>query len=76
MVIMPGRPCRPSADTKELWRLLLPGMNAPACGVGDEAIAAGEGNTAADRVESVAPPAQAFRLSFSIISRTLLKIRR
>jgi hypothetical protein len=51
-------------------------MNAPACGVADEAIAAGEGNTAADRVESVAPPAQAFQLSFSIISRTLLKIRR
>jgi hypothetical protein len=35
---------------KELWRLLLPGMNVPACGVTNEAIAAGEGNTAAERV--------------------------
>ena len=33
MRAMPGRPCRPSADMKELWRLLLPGMNVPACGV-------------------------------------------
>ncbi|MGA2941752.1 MAG: hypothetical protein ABSE50_06915 [Xanthobacteraceae bacterium] len=42
----------------------------------NEAIAAGEGNTAAERVESGAPPAKAFQLSFSIFSRTLLKIRR
>jgi hypothetical protein len=51
-------------------------MNVPACGVTNEAIAAGEGNTAAERVESGAPPAKAFQLSFSIFSRTLLKIRR
>jgi hypothetical protein len=61
---------------KELWRLLLPGMNVPACGVANEAITASEGNTAAERVESGAPPAKAFQLSFSIFSRTLLKIRR
>jgi hypothetical protein len=59
---------------KELWQLLLPGMNVPACGVADEA--APDGDTAAEPVQANAPEL-ALRLNrFSIFSRTLLKIRR
>jgi hypothetical protein len=35
--VMTGRPCRPDADLKRMWRLLLPGTAFPACGVPDEA---------------------------------------
>jgi hypothetical protein len=30
---MIGRPCKPDADLKRMWRLLLPGTPFPACGV-------------------------------------------
>jgi hypothetical protein len=43
---MTGRPCRPDADFKRLWRLLLPGTPFPACGVPEES------NTS-ERVEAV-----------------------
>ena len=33
---MIGRPCKPDADLKGLWRMLL-GTPFPACGVADEA---------------------------------------
>jgi hypothetical protein len=32
---MAGRPCRPDADFRRLWRTLLPGTPFPACGVAD-----------------------------------------
>jgi hypothetical protein len=36
---MASRPCKPSADLKQLWRALLPGTPFPACGTGpDEAV--------------------------------------
>jgi hypothetical protein len=34
---MAGRPCRPDADFKRLWQLLLPGTQFPACGVPESA---------------------------------------
>jgi hypothetical protein len=61
---------------KELWRLLLPGMNVPACGVAEEAIAASETDTAAHRVEAGTPAKAVASKDSSIFSRTLLKIRR
>jgi hypothetical protein len=30
---MTGRPCNPGSDLRGLWRMLLPGMAFPACGV-------------------------------------------
>jgi hypothetical protein len=36
---MASRPCKPSADLKQLWQTLLPGTPFPACGTGpDEAV--------------------------------------
>ena len=32
MWMMAGRPCRPDADFKQLWRLMLPGTRFPMCG--------------------------------------------
>ena len=37
---MTGRPCRPDSDFKRLWRMMLPGMSFPACGVSLETDAA------------------------------------
>jgi hypothetical protein len=61
---------------KELWRLLLPDMNVPACGVADEAVAASEGNTAGQGVEPGVPGQAGAPKNSSIFSRTLSKIRR
>jgi hypothetical protein len=33
---MTGRRCKPDADLKRMWRLLLPGTPFPACGVPEE----------------------------------------
>jgi hypothetical protein len=33
---MADRPCKPDADLKRLWRMLLPGTPFPACGVPKE----------------------------------------
>jgi hypothetical protein len=33
---MANRPCKPDADTKRLWQMLMPGVPMPACGVGQE----------------------------------------
>jgi hypothetical protein len=33
---MIGRPCRPDADFRRLWRTLMPDMPLPACGVSDQ----------------------------------------
>jgi hypothetical protein len=30
---MTGRPCKPDADFKRLWQILLPGTPVPVCGV-------------------------------------------
>jgi hypothetical protein len=30
---MAGRPCKPDADLKQLWQVLLPNTPFPACGV-------------------------------------------
>jgi hypothetical protein len=30
---MADRPCKPDADLKRLWRMTLPGMSFPACGM-------------------------------------------
>jgi hypothetical protein len=59
---------------KDLWRLLLPSMNVPACGVDSKAIS--EGETVADRAERETPAQSVAPKSASIFSRTLSKIRR
>lgn len=33
---MANRPCKPDADFKRLWQILLPGTPVPACGVAEE----------------------------------------
>ena len=33
---MANRPCRPDADLKHIWQMLLPGMQFPACGVAEK----------------------------------------
>jgi hypothetical protein len=43
---MTGRPCKPGSDLHGLWRLLLPGIAFPACGVLE--------NSTADTSEPVA----------------------
>jgi hypothetical protein len=30
---MIGRPCKPDADLKRLWQMLMPGTHFPACGM-------------------------------------------
>ena len=32
---MANRPCKPDADMKRLWQLLLPGTSFPVCGTDD-----------------------------------------
>jgi hypothetical protein len=61
---------------KDLWRLLLPGMDVPACGVTDEAIATSEGDTAGQPVETGVPTQADQPRDSSIFSRALAKIRR
>jgi hypothetical protein len=61
---------------KELWRLMLPGMDVPACGVADEAIATSEGDTAGQPVETGAPTLANQPNASSIFSRAFAKIRR
>jgi hypothetical protein len=60
---------------KELWRLLLPGMDVPACGVADEAIATSEGDAAGQPVETGAPAQADQPNDSSIFLRVLAKIR-
>jgi hypothetical protein len=43
---MANRPCKPDADTKRLWQMLMPGVAMPSCGIADEADA-GENDKAA-----------------------------
>jgi len=33
---MANRPCKPGADVKQIWRMLLPDMPFPACGTQDD----------------------------------------
>jgi hypothetical protein len=61
---------------KELWRLLLPGMDVPACGVTDEVTATSEGDTAIQPIEAGAPTQADPSNDSSIFSRALAKIRR
>jgi hypothetical protein len=61
---------------KDLWQLLLPGMDVPACGVADEAIAAAEGDTAGRHAGADTPAQATAPNNSSIFSRTLAKIRR
>jgi hypothetical protein len=42
MGAMTGRPCKPDADLKKLWQLLLPGTSFPACGVPEKSAAAAD----------------------------------
>jgi hypothetical protein len=45
---MTSRPCKPDADLKGLWRMLL-GTPFPACGIAEDADAASSDNGAAGR---------------------------
>jgi hypothetical protein len=47
---MTGRPCKPSADVKRIWQLLLPDTPFPACGTQD--------NLGADAHERTAPQSE------------------
>ena len=47
---MANRPCKPDADMKWLWQVLLPGTPMPVCGVKEDAGAKG------DSVEPVSKP--------------------
>lgn len=40
---MATRTCKPDAELKQLWKLLLPGTAMPACGVTEDAGAAKSG---------------------------------
>ena len=40
---MATRTCKPDAELKQLWKLLLPGTAMPACGVTEDADAAKSG---------------------------------
>jgi hypothetical protein len=57
MWMMAGRPCKPDADFKRLWRLLLPSTRFPACGVSESADADASGNAdlPPDRLDHAEP---------------------
>ena len=48
--MMANRPCKPDADVKRIWQLLLPDTPFPACGARD--------NADADAGDNAAPPAR------------------
>jgi len=48
------RPCKPGADVKRIWHLLLPDMPFPACGTQDKADA-GESAETQDARRTVGP---------------------
>jgi len=58
--VMTGRPCKPSADVKRIWQLLLPDTPFPACGTqakadaGERTAPQGEPLTHAPRNEAPA----------------------
>jgi hypothetical protein len=52
---MTGRPCKPDADLKGLWRTLL-GTPFPACGIAEDA-----GQASNERVESARDQNQSVR---------------
>lgn len=53
--IMANRPCKPDADTKRLWQMLMPGTPMPACGVaGDKADGKGKDDAAKPDAKSSA----------------------
>jgi hypothetical protein len=52
---MANRPCKPDADVKRIWRLLMPDTAFPACGTGQ----AGEGQENAKPAEETRAPAEA-----------------
>jgi hypothetical protein len=33
---MANRPCKPDADTKRLWQMLMPGIAMPSCGTAQD----------------------------------------
>jgi hypothetical protein len=33
---MANRPCKPDADTKRLWQMLMPGTSMPSCGTAQD----------------------------------------
>jgi hypothetical protein len=33
---MANRPCKPDADTKRLWQMLMPGVAMPSCGTAQD----------------------------------------
>ena len=47
---MTGRPCKPSADVKHIWQLLLPDTPFPPCGTQD--------NLGADASERTTPQSE------------------
>ena len=57
MWMMAGRPCRPDADFKQLWRLMLPGTRFPACGTPESSDAAASDNVGhpSDRPDNAEP---------------------
>jgi hypothetical protein len=36
MATMANRPCKPDADTKRLWQMLMPGVAMPSCGTAQD----------------------------------------
>lgn len=47
---MTNRPCKPDADLKGIWQMLLPDVQLPACGVPDTEHASGsQSTTSGDR---------------------------
>jgi len=57
ITVMADRPCRPDPDLKALWRMMLPGLSFPACGVPVDF--GPTGDDAADKDDAVSPIRQA-----------------
>jgi hypothetical protein len=57
---MANRPCKPDADLKRLWRLLLPGTSFPVCGMPEKSDAAAHdiADSGADRPDTGAAHAE------------------
>jgi hypothetical protein len=59
---MAGRPCKPSADVKHIWQLLLPDTPFPACGTQEKAGADADENPAANEPQPDRAPRAVPRL--------------
>ena len=53
---MTNRPCKPDADVKRIWQLLLPGTAFPACGTQEDAAKGGDAAPVNETRDDARPP--------------------